>query len=171
MTVTYRDATAADAAPLDTMARAIWWETFAHGSSPEDATAYCATAYGADGKLIHDLVTGAARFHVAVTEDGAIVGYAKINAPWLPDAEPKAMQLSQLYVASDWHGKGIAQALMDWTVAEARKAHAPALLLTVWEENARAKRFYQKLGFVHIGDYAFPVGQQVDTDNIMRLAL
>lgn len=170
MTVLYRDATPADAAELDEMARASWWETFAHGSSSEDANAYCATAYGPEGKLIADLIGGAARFHVAVA-DGAIVGYAKVNPPWLPDAEPNALQLSQLYVASDWHGRGIAQVLMDWSVEQARAGGAGALLLTVWEENARAKRFYEKLGFVHIGDYAFPVGRQIDTDNIMRLAL
>ena len=170
MTVIYRDATSADATELDTMALAIWWETFGHGSSAEDANAYCATAYGPTGKLIADLTSGAARFHVAVA-DSAIVGYAKINPPWLPGAEPNAMQLSQLYVAGDWHGRGIAQVLMDWTMAEARQQGAGALLLTVWEENARAKRFYEKLGFVHIGDYAFPVGDQIDTDNIMRLEL
>ena len=170
MTVLYRDATSADAAELDAMASASWWETFGHGSSAEDANAYCATAYGPTGKLIADLTSGAARFHVALA-DGAIVGYAKINAPWLPDAEPNALQLSQLYVASDWHGRGIAQMLMDWSVDQARAQGAGALVLTVWEENARAKRFYEKLGFVHIGDYAFPVGQQIDTDNIMRLPL
>jgi len=41
----------------------------------------------------------------------------------------------------------------------------------VWENNHRARRFYEKLGFVHIGDYGFPVGDQIDTDHIMRLAL
>lgn len=170
MTLHFRDATPDDATELDTMARAIWWETFAHGSSAEDAQAYCATAYGPQGKLIADLTSGAARFRVA-TADGAIVGYAKINPPWLPDAEPGAVQLSQLYVASSWHGRGVAQSLMDWAIERAREEGAGALLLTVWEENARARRFYEKLGFVHIGDYAFPVGQQIDTDNIMRLAL
>lgn len=170
MTLHFRDATPADAAELDAMAQTIWWETFAHGSSHEDAAAYCATAYGPDGRLIADLTSGAARFHVALA-DGAIVGYAKINPPWLPDAEPDAVQLSQLYVASLWHGRGVAGPLMDWAVAQARAQGAGALLLTVWEENARARRFYEKLGFVHIGDYAFPVGRQIDTDNIMRLAL
>ena len=168
--IEYRDATPADAEPLDAMAQAIWIETFSHGSAEEDWRAYVAEAYGPRGKLIAALRDGSARFHLAVA-DGRIIGYVKINAPWLPDAEAGAMQLSQLYVASDWHGRGVAQALMGWAVGEARAAHAPALLLTVWERNDRARRFYEKLGFVHVGDYAFPVGKQIDTDNIMRLAL
>jgi len=32
-------------------------------------------------------------------------------------------------------------------------------------------RLYRKNGFDHIGDYAFAVGTQIDTDHIMRLAL
>ena len=31
--------------------------------------------------------------------------------------------------------------------------------------------WYRKHGFEHIGDYAFAVGSQIDTDHIMRLAL
>lgn len=168
--IIYRDATPADAVPLDAMARAVWFETFGETAAPDDIAAYLAHAYGADGKLIADLTSGAARFHIAI--DGArIIGYAKISAPWLPDAEAGAMQLSQLYVTYDQHGSGVATALMDWSIAAARQEQATALLLTVWEGNARARRFYEKHGFVHIGDYAFPVGQQIDTDNIMRLAL
>src|SRR5690606_15808837 len=111
---------------------------------------YLATAYGPDGALRRHLADPAYRFRLAVAGDH-IVGYAKINAPWLPGAESDAVQLSQLYVASDHHGAGIAQALMDWSIAAARAQNAPALVLTVWEENHRARRFYEKLGFVHIG--------------------
>ena len=82
-----------------------------------------------------------------------------------------AVQLSQLYVAAAWQGAGIAQALMSWVLDTARADGAPALALTVWEENDRAKRFYARYGFVHVGDYAFQTGNQVDRDLIMRLAL
>ncbi|MGK6320776.1 N-acetyltransferase family protein [Sphingomonas sp. DT-204] len=168
--IDYRDATPADGPALDAMARAIWVETFAHSCSAEDAEAYLATAYGPAGALLRDLNGGRARFRLALAAE-RIVGYAKLNPPWLPDAEPGAMQLSQLYVVRDFHGAGIAHALMDWSIDAARAAGAAALLLTVWEENHRARRFYEKRGFVHVGDYAFPVGNQIDTDNIMRLAL
>lgn len=168
--ICYRDAVAADGAALDAFARAIWIETFGHASAPADAAAYLDTAYGTTGKLLSDLRDGSARFRLAL-RDGAVVGYAKVNPPWLPDAEPGAMQLSQLYVAADLHGTGVGLVLLDWAVEIARRAAAPALLLTVWEENARAYRFYLKRGFVHIGDYDFAVGTQIDTDHILRLAL
>ena len=168
--IEYRDATPADGDALDAMARAIWIETFAHGVSAEDAATYLAEAYGPNGKLLADLSSGAARFHLALV-DGRVVGYAKVNPPWLPDAEPSALQLSQIYVSGDQHGAGIGKALLDWAIATARAQGATALLLTVWEENHRAAAFYRKHGFEHIGDYAFAVGTQVDTDHIMRRAL
>ncbi len=168
--IEYRAATPADGPALDAMAVAVWKETFAHGSSAEDAAAYLAEAYGPSGKLIADLTSGAARFRLAL-EGERIVGYVKINPPWLPDAEPGAIQLSQIYVTYDQHGSGVGRALLDWAIATARDESATALLLTVWEENHRAFAFYKKHGFDHIGDYAFAVGKQIDTDHIMRLAL
>ncbi|MCW3846297.1 GNAT family N-acetyltransferase [Sphingomonas sp. LB-2] len=168
--ISYRDAVPADGPELDAMAQKIWLETFEHSAPPENIAAYLAHAYGPHGPLIRELGDPERRTHLALDE-GRIVGYTKLIPPWLPDAEPGARQLSQIYVASSHHGLGIAQVLMDWTIAAARAAGASALLLTVWENNHRARRFYDRLGFVHIGDYGFPVGDQIDTDHIMRLAL
>lgn len=168
--IAYRDAVPVDGPELDAMARKIWLETFEHSAPPHNIAAYLAHAYGPDGPLIRELGDPERRVHLA-TDSGRIVGYTKLIPPWLPDAEPGALQLSQIYVASSHHGQGIAQVLMDWTIATARETGAPALLLTVWENNHRARRFYDRLGFVHIGDYGFPVGDQIDTDHIMRLAL
>jgi ribosomal protein S18 acetylase RimI-like enzyme len=168
--IDYRDALPVDGEALDAMARAIWIETFGHSVSAEDAAAYLAQAYGPTGKLLADLSSGTARFRLALL-DGRVVGYATLTPPWLPDAEPGAMQLSHIYVAGDQHGAGVGKALLDWTIATARESGATALLLTVWEENHRAAAFYRKHGFEHIGDYAFAVGSQIDTDYIMRLAL
>lgn len=170
--IVYRDATPADGPALDAMARAIWLQTFA-GSAPDaDLRMYVDSAYGPEGKLLRDLADPANRFHLAVEQD-RILGYAKLIPPFLDPAilDRQALQLSQLYVVADRHGDGIGPALMNWTIATARALGAPALFLTVWEGNARAQRFYERRGFVHVGDYAFQTGTQVDRDLIMRLGL
>lgn len=162
--------TPADAAELDAMAEASWRDTFAHFYRAEDLNAFLTEQFGPDGRLRADLADPAIRWQVA-RADGAIAGYAKMVPPTLEQATPADAQLGQLYVATAWHGRGVAQALMDWSIATARARNAPALLLTVFEENHRAIRFYQRYGFVHVGDYAFPVGRQIDRDLVMRLAL
>ena len=170
--IDYRDARADDGPALDAMARAIWLETFAHSAPPADIASYVAGAYGPDGALIRSLADPAHHFRLACAGD-AIVGYAKLSRVWLdaPAILPGALQLSQLYVASAHHGSGIAQQLMDWTIDTARTRDATALVLTVWEENPRARRFYERYGFVQIGFYAFQTGTQIDNDLIMQLPL
>lgn len=168
----YFDATPPDGPALDAMARACWIETFEHSCSAEDMATYLGQAYGPNGALLRHLSDPAHLFRLA--KDGeAIAAYAKLSEPWLPEGTfgPRARQLSQLYVAQPWQGAGIAQTLMDWTIAAARDLGADELLLTVWEENHRAFRFYRRYGFEHVGDYAFQTGAQTDRDLIMRLAL
>lgn len=170
--ITYRDATPSDGPALDTMARKIWLETFEHSASPADIAAYVAGAYGPDGALIRSLGDPAHHFRLACDGD-AIAGYAKLSQVWLQDPAimPGALQLSQLYVASAHHGSGIARVLMDWTIDTARQHGGRALVLTVWEENARARRFYERYGFAQIGFYAFQTGAQIDNDLILQLPL
>lgn len=162
--------TPADAAALDAMAEASWRDTFAHFYKREDLATFLDESFGEDGRLRRDLGNPLIAWQVARI-DGTIAGYAKMVPPSLEQAGPADAQLAQLYVATAWHGHGIAHALMDWAMATARARRAPALLLTVFEENHRAIAFYGKYGFVHVGDYAFPVGRQIDRDLVMRLAL
>ena len=170
--IAYRDAVPGDGPALDAMARTIWIETFAHSAPPADIAAYVAGAYGPDGALIRALGDPAHHFRLACDDD-AIVGYAKLSNCWLDDGAvtPGALQLSQLYVARTHHGSGVARTLMDWTIETARARGAPALVLTVWEENHRARRFYDRYGFAHVGFYAFQTGTQIDNDLIMQLPL
>ena len=170
--IDYRDGRPEDGPELDAMARAVWLETFGHSGSAEDIALYLAKAYGPTGDLIRHLSDPDHRFRLAML-NGMIVGYAKLSRPWLPEGSfgPRSRQLSQLYVAGTHRGAGVAQALMDWTIATARDEGSDELLLTVWEHNPRAMRFYTKLGFAHIGDYEFPMGKQIDRDLIMRLPL
>jgi ribosomal protein S18 acetylase RimI-like enzyme len=170
--IDYSDATPADGPALDAMARACWVETFGASYDPVDLHAYLDEAYGPNGRLLAHLPDPAYAFRIA--RDGrAIAGYAKLSPRRLPapDAHPHALELSQLYVLSAWQGRGVAVALMDWTIATARARGAPELYLSVWEENARARRFYDRYGFQHVGDYAFPVGRQIDRDLVLKLPL
>lgn len=172
--IAYRDAVPADGPALDAMARRSWVDTFQKSCSPEDMALYLSQAYGPGGALLRDLADPAMRFHVAVEgaeTDGRIVGYAKLVPTYLADMDEGTRQLGQLYVAADRLGAGIAPVLMDWAIATARIDGGTSLVLTVWEGNARAQRFYARYGFVHVGDYAFQTGTQIDRDLILRRAL
>jgi len=164
--IEYRDATMADAEPLNAMARQSAIDTFAAEYAPEDFAVYLAQAYGPEGLVAH-LADPSIRFRIAL-EDGRIIGYSKLSRVVLPapDPQPGAAELRQLYVLKDWHGAGIAATLMDWTLETARAMGAPEIYLAVFEFNHRARAFYTRYGFVEVGSFDFRVGDRVDRDRI-----
>ena len=101
----------------------------------------------------------------------ALVGL-KLGPLKLPvEEDSPALLLDQLYILKPYHGVGIAHALMDWTTEEARRRGASRLYLTVYVENHRARRFYDRYGFEAVGSYDFMVGNHADEDIIMRKIL
>lgn len=169
MTVTYRDAGAADAEALTAFFRRVFTATFAHLYSPENLDAFL-TGRTAP-KIGRELADPA--FALRIAEDrGEIAGYIKLGPPSLP-FEPRgcAIELRQLYIDAPYHGAGVARELTDWGIAEARRRSADELYLSVFVENHRARRFYARYGFEPVGRYDFIVGTHVDEDVVMRLAL
>jgi ribosomal protein S18 acetylase RimI-like enzyme len=60
---------------------------------------------------------------------------------------------------------------MDWVIASARARGAARIVLSVYVDNHRAKRFYERYGFREIGKYEFRVGDHIDDDRIWSLDL
>ena len=167
--VIYRDGVPADAAALDALFDESFTDTFGHLYAAEDLAQFLGGFSVED--WARELADPRLAFRVAEAE-GAIAGYAKLGPVALPvtPAGPAA-ELRQLYLGKAWHGAGIAQALMDWVLAAARARGAEELYLSVFTENHRARRFYDRYGFEEVGPYVFMVGNHADQDIIMRLKL
>jgi diamine N-acetyltransferase len=169
MTVTYRDGTMADVGAIDGIFRTSFCDTFAHLYADEDLQSFLGQFTPA--AWAEEMADPAYAFRLAA-EDGRAVGYAKLGSLTLPVETPEpACELRQLYVLEDWHGSGIARQLMDWALAEAARRGMRELYLTVYTDNHRAKRFYQRYGFVEVGRYDFMVGNHADEDIIMKRVL
>jgi GNAT superfamily N-acetyltransferase len=166
MTITYRDATPGDAATLDRIFDTSFCDTFAHLYRPEDLETFLSGFGVADWEAqLRDPA-----FAVRIAEvEGVPVAYVKIGPLKLPvETSRRAMLLDQFYVLKEHHGVGIAHALMDWTLDEVRRRGAEELYLTVFVDNHRARRFYERYGFEAVGRYDFMVGSHADEDLIMR---
>jgi ribosomal protein S18 acetylase RimI-like enzyme len=169
MTITYRNATAADAATLDRIFDASFCDTFAHLYRAEDLGAFLSSFGIADWE--RQLRDDSYAFRIGEV-DGEPVGYVKLGPLKLPvETHRPAILLDQLYILKDHHGVGIAHALMDWALDEARCRGAEEMYLTVYVDNHRARRFYDRYGFEPVGRYDFMVGSHADEDIIMRKAL
>lgn len=169
MTVTYRDAIPGDGATLDRLFDASFCDTFAHLYRPEDLDAFLSSFGLADWE--EQLADPAFACRIAEV-DGEPAGYVKLGPLKLPvDEEGPALLLDQLYVLKEFHGVGIAHALMDWALEETSRRGAERMYLTVYVDNDRARRFYDRYGFEAVGRYDFMVGNHADEDIIMRKAL
>jgi diamine N-acetyltransferase len=168
--VVYRDAAVDDAAALAAFATRSFVETFGHLYPPEDLAAYIAASYSEDiqaAELADQEIGCALAFKGA-----AIVGYGM----WGPvdikvEHTLRACELYRLYADKSVQGAGVAHELMRMALARMRARGADALFLSVWENNARAQRFYRGYGFEHIGEHKFMVGRVADRDLIWRLKL
>lgn len=164
-----RDANIDDAPAVDALFRHGFIDTFAHLYDPKDLAAFFA---GFTQQAWRSEIADPDLAFRLAEEDGTLAGFAKISSVTLP-VEPAgpAAELRQLYVLKSWHGTGIAQALMEWVLAEARRRGAEELYLSVFTDNHRAKSFYARYGFEAVGPYVFMVGSHADEDIIMRLKL
>jgi ribosomal protein S18 acetylase RimI-like enzyme len=95
-----------------------------------------------------------------------LVGYAHLVAGPVPDAVrgEAPLEIKRIYVARAWHGRGVAQALMEAAIEAARARGARTLWLGVWERNPRAVAFYAKYGFTRVGEHTFVLGSDAQTD-------
>lgn len=89
-------------------------------------------------------------FLIGLTPLGAPAGYAML-APHLNVSEGDA-ELKRIYLLPRWQGSGEADRLMTMLLSMASSRQVERVFLSVFETNARARRFYEKHGFDLIGD-------------------
>jgi ribosomal protein S18 acetylase RimI-like enzyme len=167
MNITIRCGSQSDATALAELAAQTFAETFAANTSDEDMALYLAEAYGASKQLQElldpDITT------LLVECDGDLAGYAMLRSGDAPDCVTgeSPIELWRFYIARAWHGRGLAQGLMERVELEAQRRGASTMWLGVWEHNLRAKAFYSKCGFTDVGSHVFLVGTDPQTDRIM----
>ena len=101
------------------------------------------------------------------------VGYLKIN---VGDAQTEStnsnsLEIERIYVLKEFQGKKIGQILFEKAIEIARKNNMDLLWLGVWEHNTGAISFYQKNGLVKFASHLFRLGDDEQTDIMMKLDL
>jgi ribosomal protein S18 acetylase RimI-like enzyme len=102
-----------------------------------------------------------------------VVGYLKLNfgqsQTELKDS--KALEIERIYVLKEFQGKNIGQLLYEKAIQIANQNNAEYVWLGVWEENEKAIKFYTKNGFVAFDKHIFKLGDDEQTDIMMKLTL
>ncbi|MDH6140823.1 MULTISPECIES: ribosomal protein S18-alanine N-acetyltransferase [Kitasatospora] len=88
---------------------------------------------------------GSRHYTVAVTEDGAIAGYAGLMAIG------GESDVQTIAVADQHQGRGLGALLLTDLITESARRGCAELLLEVRVDNARAQGLYERHGFVPVG--------------------
>lgn len=166
-------ATPIDAAALSDFAARTFAETFGADNSADDMATYIASTFTPNLQAAELADTDGAILLATPGDSSSgdeLVAYAYLGSGDTPSSvtgQP-TIELKRFYVASAWHGRGVAQALMQRVLLEAGQRRAYTLWLGVWERNARAIAFYHKCGFQRVGHQPFQLGTDLQTDWIMQ---
>ncbi|MFT4024073.1 MAG: GNAT family N-acetyltransferase [Flavihumibacter sp.] len=146
-------------------------ETFAAINTAENMRKYLAESFSME-KLAAELNDKNAFFFLAVVGD-VPVGYLKLNtgASQTELKEERGMEIERIYVSKAFHGKKVGQLLYDKAIETAGAGNLEYVWLGVWEKNFRAIRFYEKNGFRPFDKHMFYLGDDAQTDIMMKLVL
>jgi len=156
---------------LQKIGRQTFYETFSAGNTEENMKKYLDEGFTTE-KLTAELNNKNSEFYFA-TLDNDVIGYLKLNFGQSQTElkDNKALEIERIYVLKEFHGKNVGQLLYDKAIQIARQKNADYVWLGVWEENPRAINFYKKNGFVEFDKHIFKLGNDEQTDIMMKLQL
>ncbi len=161
----------ADIADLQVIGRQTFFETFADHNTADDMQKYLDNNLSID-KLKNELADKNSEFYFA-TLDNKVIGYLKINFGQAQTElkDKSSLEIERIYVLKDFHGKKVGQVLYDKAIDIAKQTKADYVWLGVWEKNSRAINFYKKNGFAEFDKHIFKLGDDEQTDIMMRLKI
>ncbi len=164
----FRLAEASDAATLGEFMARNFLAAYGHCSTPENVAAAIHEHYGQAAQLRQILDPSC--WNLIALHGDQWAGHAQLKSGGdIPDgvAALPALELSRFYVDSQFHGRSIAQAMMQKVKSRAREIGARSIFLSVWQDQPQAIRFYTKEGFTIAGTLVFMVGDDPKDDWLM----
>ncbi|WP_337965675.1 GNAT family N-acetyltransferase [uncultured Flavobacterium sp.] len=156
---------------LKEIGRKTFQETFSESNDEENMTKYLDEKFSSN-KLTEELNNKDSEFYFATLENN-VIGYLKVNfgESQTELQDDKALEIERIYVSKEFHGKKVGQILYEKAIQIAKNKNVDYVWLGVWEENHRALSFYKKNGFVEFDKHIFKLGNDEQTDIMMKLKL
>jgi diamine N-acetyltransferase len=163
-----RRATAADAEALSRLSAAVFPLGCPADTRPEDLAAFINRELTPErfAALLEDERNAILVVRIA----DQLAGYALVawDGSGRPEPSYPLVELRRFYLDAVWHGRGVANALMQAALAIAEDEGDGAAWLSVFSGNPRAIRFYERWGFRITGTHHFLVGTDYQQDYLMQ---
>ncbi len=156
---------------LQHISKQTFFETFSEDNSEENMRKYLNEKFNND-ILTSELNNVNSEFYFA-TVNNTVIGYIKLNYELAQTEinDKNSLEIERIYVLKEFYGKKVGQLLFDYALQIAKKTKLNYLWLGVWEKNIRAINFYNKNGFVEFNKHIFKLGDDEQTDIMMKLQL
>lgn len=148
-----------------------FYETFADENTKEDMENYLKENFS-NNQLTSEIENDGSRFYI-VKNNEDIVAYMKVN---FDTAQTEAgynntLEVQRIYVLQEYKGKHIGKQLIQRAIEIGKENNLDYIWLGVWEYNINAIRFYEKQGFKKFDTHIFKLGNDEQTDILMKLIL
>jgi ribosomal protein S18 acetylase RimI-like enzyme len=156
---------------LQALARRTFYESFAAVNSEQNMASYMESHFS-DEKMTAEILNPNSNFFVALWEE-ATCGYLKINKGIAQTVlqNGKGLEIERIYIENAFKGRGIGKLFISKAVEVAKLSSANYLWLGVWEHNHQAVQFYEKNGFKPYDKHIFKLGDDEQTDLLMKLEI
>ena len=146
-------------------------ETFEEVNTEEDMQKYLDENLSLE-RLKSELENLDSEFYFIENENKNL-GYLKLNFEnaQTEKVEENYFEIERIYVLKAFLGQKIGQILFDKAIEIGREKNLEYVWLGVWEENHRAIKFYEKNGFKIFGKHDFVLGEDVQTDLLMKMKI
>jgi Acetyltransferases len=160
-----------DAVLLQQLSAKTFEETFAVHNTAENMQRYIAENFST-ARLSDEINNPGSEFYFAVFDD-SIIGYIKIN---FRDAQTEiksaeGIEIERIYVLKAYQGQNAGALLFNTALQIAKSKKAKYVWLGVWEKNEKAIGFYLKNGLRVFDKHIFVLGDDAQTDLMMKLDL
>ncbi|SEI65164.1 Ribosomal protein S18 acetylase RimI [Dyadobacter sp. SG02] len=148
-----------------------FYESFASVNTEANMTHYLETGFSLE-RVASELSNEDSEFHLAYDGD-KLIGYLKVNhGPAQSELkDDTALEIERIYVLRAWQGLKIGQLFYEKAIEIACARRYAYVWLGVWEENEKAIGFYKRNGFAEFDKHLFKLGDEIQTDIMMRRAL
>jgi len=163
-----RFATKQDAGLIADLSRQTFYDTFADRNTKENMDKFMSEQFKRENLM--EEVAAAGNFFIIAEANNETIGYARMRENKNPDGlgDVAAIEIARIYSIQRAIGKGVGSALMKRCIEIAKDYDRRVIWLGVWEKNFKAINFYERWGFKKFAEHDFILGNDVQTDWLMK---
>jgi ribosomal protein S18 acetylase RimI-like enzyme len=165
---TVRECTEEDLGALREISWTTYTDAFGCLNTSSNMQAYLEQAF--DVERLRDALAGSNSTFYFLYADDRLSGYLKLNEfeAQTDLFDPQALEIERIYIIKKFQGKGLGGVLLEKAIETAKLRKKKYIWLGVWEKNHKALEFYRRNGFYEVGKHSFWMGDEEQTDYIMR---